>query len=115
MRVARQEDGFSLTDGEESLIDGLQVITSAAPNTPFYYYHIPFLSGVNIDICKFIRSASARIDSFVGIKYSDGSTLYNLQSMQETYNSYSPPASDADTEGMSDFWENTHFGSTTSR
>lgn len=82
--ISATPPGYFKPDNTEGLCDGLEIITSAAPATPFYYYHIPFLSGVDIDVCQFIRTASARMESFVGIKYSDGSTLYNLQSMLET-------------------------------
>lgn len=80
--ISATPPGYFKPEGEEILCDGLEIITSAAPDTPFYYYHIPALSNVHIDVCKFIRTASSRLSSFAGIKYSDGSTLYNLQNMQ---------------------------------
>ncbi|MCB1471260.1 MAG: dihydrodipicolinate synthase family protein [Rhizobiaceae bacterium] len=81
--VSATPPGYFKPEGEQGLVDGLKIITDAAPRTPFYYYHIPFLSGVNINVGKFTSMASEQLDSFVGIKYSDGSTLYNLQTMQE--------------------------------
>lgn len=81
--ISATPPGYFKPESVAGLCDGLEIITSAAPETPFYYYHIPFLSGVNIDVSQFIRTASERMDSFAGIKYSDGSTLYNLQNMQE--------------------------------
>lgn len=81
--VSATPPGYFKPDGPHGLIDGLEIITNAASKTPFYYYHIPLLSGVSLDVMEFIRLASKRLSTFVGIKYSDGSTLYNLQSMLE--------------------------------
>lgn len=82
--ISATPPGYFKPEGADGLCDGLEIITSAAQKTPFYYYHIPALSNVDMDVCQFITMASARLPSFTGIKYSDGSTLYNLQNMQET-------------------------------
>jgi len=57
--------GFS---GVDSLIDCLARIASAA-DLPFYYYHIPILSGVSLDVIDFLRRAADRIPNFAGLKY----------------------------------------------
>jgi|MDTC01.3.fsa_nt_gb N-acetylneuraminate lyase len=59
------------------LLDSFEVLTNAAPETPFYYYHIPALTGVPIDACEFLKLASRRLPTLAGIKYShtDLSTL----------------------------------------
>ncbi|CAL8253826.1 unnamed protein product [Merluccius merluccius] len=47
----------------------LQKVASAAPTLPFYYYHIPTLTGVNLlasDVCKGIKKL---IPSFSGVKF----------------------------------------------
>lgn len=80
--VSATPPGYFKCDSVRGLIDGLQIITEAAPATPFYYYHIPFLSGVAHSMVEFTRVAEERLETYAGIKYSDGSTFYNLQSMQ---------------------------------
>lgn len=60
------------------LVDCMAEIASAAPDLPFYYYHIPGLTGVNLDMVDFLRQGSQRIPTLVGIKYSSP-TLYELQ------------------------------------
>lgn len=59
------------------LLDSFEVLADAAPDTPFYYYHIPALTGVPIDACEFLKLASRRLPTLAGIKYShtDLSTL----------------------------------------
>ncbi len=52
---------------------------SAAPATPFYYYHIPTLTGINMDMVEFLALAEEAIPNLVGIKYT-ASTLHEYQS-----------------------------------
>lgn len=51
------------------LVDCLAEITRAVPDVPFYYYNIPALTGVMLDMVELVRQASERIPSFAGIKY----------------------------------------------
>lgn len=44
-------------------------IAAAAPELPFYYYHIPVLSGANIDMRNFVASAVEEIPNFQGVKF----------------------------------------------
>lgn len=53
----------------EQLIDYCKEISSSAPNLPFYYYHIPVLSGANINMFEFLKIASKQIPQFAGIKF----------------------------------------------
>ena len=57
-------------DSTENLIQCLSEITSAAPSLPFYYYHIPIMSGVDVDVLDFLRKAPEHIPSLAGVKYS---------------------------------------------
>jgi N-acetylneuraminate lyase len=52
------------------LIETLARITDAAPEIPFYYYHIPRFSGLSLDLLAFLETAPARIPSLAGIKFS---------------------------------------------
>jgi len=44
-------------------------IASAAPQLPFYYYHIPAMTGVAIDVVELLEQAGGRIPNFAGVKY----------------------------------------------
>ncbi len=46
-----------------------QEVASACPNTPFYYYHIPVLSGVNFPMIDLLKEVDDKCPNFVGIKY----------------------------------------------
>ena len=44
-------------------------IATAAPRTPFFYYHIPSLTGVALPMAAFLPAAAAAIPTFGGIKF----------------------------------------------
>ena len=44
-------------------------IASAAPDLPFYYYHIPCVTGVTIPAFDFLRAAADKIPNLAGIKF----------------------------------------------
>ncbi|MES1249444.1 MAG: dihydrodipicolinate synthase family protein [Chitinophaga rupis] len=54
-------------------------IASAAPQLPFYYYHIPHLTGVGMDMVEFLEIAGDSIPNLAGIKYT-ATTLQEYQS-----------------------------------
>jgi N-acetylneuraminate lyase len=60
------------------MVDCMAEIASAAPALPFYYYHIPALTGVAIDILEFLRLGEQKIPSLAGIKYT-AATLHEYQ------------------------------------
>ena len=76
--VSATPTGYFKVSGEAELVEGLLPIVEAAPKIPFYYYHIPFLSGVNLDPIKLTDISIDRLPTFCGIKYSDGASLHNL-------------------------------------
>ncbi|MFZ1749582.1 MAG: dihydrodipicolinate synthase family protein [Saprospiraceae bacterium] len=53
----------------ELLIDVCAEIASYSPTKPFYYYHIPVLTNVNISICEFLNKAGGKISNLKGVKY----------------------------------------------
>lgn len=60
------------------LVDCMAEIAAAAPQLPFYYYHIPHLTGVSLSMENFLRQAKDRIPNLGGIKYT-APTLYEFQ------------------------------------
>ena len=62
----------------EALVACMADIAAAAPALPFYYYHIPHLSGVSVDMTAFLGQAAQRIPNLAGIKYT-APTLYEFQ------------------------------------
>lgn len=62
----------------EVLVDTLAEVARAAPGLPFYYYHIPAVTGVHLDMVRLLEVGSERIPTLVGAKYST-TTVYELQ------------------------------------
>lgn len=44
-------------------------VAAAAPDLPFYYYHIPSVSGVTVPAFDFLREAADRIPNLAGLKF----------------------------------------------
>ncbi len=53
------------------LIDCCAQIASAAPDTPFYFYDIPVLTGVNLSMPEFLANAKERIPNLAGLKFTN--------------------------------------------
>lgn len=69
-------------ESTEILVDCLHQIASAAPGLPFFYYHIPALTGAQVDVLELLRRAEGRLPSMVGIKYS-AVTVHEFQACLE--------------------------------
>lgn len=54
----------------EELVEQCEYVAAAAHHTPFYYYNIPFLTGVDFPLISFLEVASRRIPNFAGLKNS---------------------------------------------
>ncbi|KAM9357970.1 N-acetylneuraminate lyase [Symphorus nematophorus] len=55
----------------------LQEVASVAPTLPFYYYHIPAVTGVNVLVRDLLEDIENFIHSFRGVKFS-GNDLMDL-------------------------------------
>ncbi len=51
------------------LVRTMAEIAGAAPALPFYYYHIPHVTGVGFDMLEFLGAAAGRIPTLAGIKF----------------------------------------------
>lgn len=61
-----------------NLVSAMAEIAEAVPDMPFYYYHIPHLTGVGMDMSEFLRQAAERIPNLAGIKYT-ATSLWEYQ------------------------------------
>ncbi len=65
-----------------TLVACMAHVTSAAPETPFYYYHIPALTGSTLNVVEFLERGSHSIPSLAGLKYTD-TKLHEFQQCRE--------------------------------
>ncbi|NXX96252.1 NPL lyase, partial [Centropus bengalensis] len=66
---------FFKPTNKDELIAFLQKVASEASAVPFYYYHIPPLTGVNIRVEELLDGIKERIPTFQGVKFSDRDLL----------------------------------------
>jgi N-acetylneuraminate lyase len=57
------------------IVDFCRQIAAAAPQTPFYYYHMPDLTGVNFNMAEFLPLARESIPTFSGIKFTHSNLM----------------------------------------
>ena len=51
------------------LATACMAVAEAVPHLPFYYYHIPALTGVNFPMINLLKEVDDKIPNFAGIKY----------------------------------------------
>jgi N-acetylneuraminate lyase len=56
-------------DGVELLVDCMEQIAGGAPELPYYYYHIPGLTGADLDMVDFLEQGGRRIPNLAGLKF----------------------------------------------
>jgi N-acetylneuraminate lyase len=55
--------------GMETMVTWCEQVAAAAPHVPFYYYHLPSMTGVPLSVHQFLRSAAGRIPTLAGVKF----------------------------------------------
>ena len=63
----------------EQLVDFCAPVAAAAAGLPFYYYHMPAMTGVNVPMPEFLRVGSKRIPNLAGIKFTDENLMSYTQ------------------------------------
>ncbi|NXE49361.1 NPL lyase, partial [Casuarius casuarius] len=66
---------FFKPTNKDELIAFLRAVASEAPAVPFYYYHIPPLTGVKIRVEELLDGIKEQIPTFQGVKFSDTDLL----------------------------------------
>ncbi|MCA9129618.1 MAG: dihydrodipicolinate synthase family protein [Planctomycetales bacterium] len=63
--------GYFKPNSASELVHFLTPIAAAAPQTPFYFYDIPVMTGVNVSTVDVLRLASELLPNLAGIKYTN--------------------------------------------
>ncbi len=58
-----------------ALVDCCREIAAAAPETPFYFYDIPILTGVSFSMPDFLAAAQERIPTLAGLKFTNSDLM----------------------------------------
>ncbi|KAK8752066.1 hypothetical protein OTU49_011924 [Cherax quadricarinatus] len=62
---------FDKPESTEELVEYMQEVATACPNTPLFYYHYPIKTGVQLSMSEFLREGMKRIPTLSGIKFTD--------------------------------------------
>lgn len=60
---------FPKAGNVDVLVQYCSEIACGAPQLPFYFYHIPALSGVFLPMLPFLKAIDGKVPNFAGIKY----------------------------------------------
>ncbi len=69
--IATMAPGFFKPVDAEGLAEWCAGVAAAAPKLPFYYYHMPAMTGVQISVNDFLERARALVPSLAGVKFTD--------------------------------------------
>ncbi len=67
--IAAIAPGFFRPTGVAGLVEWCVPVAASAPELPFYFYHMPSMSGVNVSIAEFLPRAAERIPNLTGVKF----------------------------------------------
>lgn len=69
--IATIAPSFFKPPGVEELVHWTELVAAAAPRLPFYYYHMPSMTGVRISAADYLTRARGRIPTLAGVKFTD--------------------------------------------
>lgn len=69
--ISANAPSYFRIENSKILADYMTEIASAAPKSPFYYYHIPRFTGVSLDMTVFLSFMENQCPQFAGVKYTD--------------------------------------------
>ncbi len=67
--IATLSPSFFKPGSVNELVSWCAQVAAAAPKLPFYYYHMPAMTGVTISAADFLHVAKDRIPTLVGVKF----------------------------------------------
>ena len=73
--VAAMAPFFFKPRGVPELVEFCAVVAGGAPKLPFYFYHLPSMTGVSLSMLDLLQQARQRIPTFAGIKYTHNDVM----------------------------------------
>lgn len=80
--VAAMAPYFFKPGDADELLRFFKPIAAAAPELPFYYYHIPSMTGFDIQVHTILEKAGDVIPTFAGVKYTHSNMMDLQQSLR---------------------------------
>ncbi|KAM5147910.1 N-acetylneuraminate lyase [Mantella aurantiaca] len=69
--ISAVSPSFIKPSNQDALVLYCKEVAAAAPSLPFYYYHIPHLTGVKYPVNNLVGNMKLHIPSFRGVKFTD--------------------------------------------
>jgi len=69
--IAAQAPSYFRPRSVAELCEWCEQVAAAAPQTPFYFYDIPVMTGVNLSMPDLLQRAGERIPNFRGLKFTN--------------------------------------------
>ena len=67
--IGQMAPGFFKPASIDELVEFCAETAGCAPSLPYYYYHMPAMTGVNVKMVDFLLAAKERIPNLAGVKY----------------------------------------------
>jgi N-acetylneuraminate lyase len=67
--IATIAPSFFKPAGAPELVAWCRQVAAAAPKLPFYYYHMPAMTGVTIPVAEFLQQTDGQIPTLAGVKF----------------------------------------------
>ncbi|MEY2725397.1 MAG: hypothetical protein RLZZ458_1264 [Planctomycetota bacterium] len=83
--IAAQAPSYFRPKSTSDLTDWCHAIANSAPETPFYFYDIPSMTGVQLSMPDLLDLAAAHIPNFAGLKFTNPD-LMSFQLCQRAHN-----------------------------
>ena len=77
--IACQAPCFFKPASMADLVEFCAGVANEAPKVPFYYYHMPAMTGVNFAMADFLPAAVKRMPTLVGVKFTHENLMDFLQ------------------------------------
>nr|DBA18012.1 TPA: hypothetical protein GDO54_016310 [Pyxicephalus adspersus] len=73
--ISAMSPSFLKPSSQDALVLYLKEVAAAAPSLPFYYYHIPSLTGVQYPLNSLVGKMQLHIPSLRGVKFSNANLM----------------------------------------
>ena len=80
--IATTGPSFFRPSNVAGLVEFCGCVAKGAPKLPFYFYHMPSMTGINMPMIEFLKLGSKRIPTLAGIKFTDENLMGYTQCLR---------------------------------
>ncbi len=73
--ISATPPGYYRPDGIAGVVDAMASVAGGAPDLPFFYYHIPSITGVDVGVSELLPAAADRVPTLAGVKFSSSAVF----------------------------------------